>query len=269
MTAPPSAATDLSAVLALYDAQMRRDPPLDSSDRLEPGGGLVRVVGSRGWIAYSLLSDSEAPDRVRVEAERFRREGLEVEWKLHGHDGPAGLARILAANGFVADPPETVMVFDLRGGLELGSPASGVEVRQVVDRAGLERAVAVSRTAFAPEPGWDLEEYLPRLGTPSFAAFLAWVDGQAVSAGRLELPEGRSFASLWGGGTEPEFRGRGVYRALVAARTDLARTRGYRYVTVDALESSRPILARLGFRPLTTVVGWVLRPAAGSEPTVL
>ncbi|MCI4329305.1 MAG: GNAT family N-acetyltransferase [Thermoplasmata archaeon] len=260
MTALPPVRADLRDVLALYDAQMRRDPPVDRVDRLETNGSIVRVVGARGWISYSRLTEWEAPERVREEADRFRREGIEVEWKLHGHDPPPGLARILAANGFVADPPETVMVFDLRERLVLGTPVSGVEIRPVADRVGLETAVEVSGTAFAPHPGWDLDEYLPRLGTPSFTAFLALVDGRPVSAGRLELPEGRAFASLWGGGTVPEFRGRGVYRALVGARTDLARTRGYEYVTVDAQESSRTILARLGFRPLTTVVGWVLRP---------
>jgi ribosomal protein S18 acetylase RimI-like enzyme len=95
------------------------------------------------------------------------------------------------------------------------------------------------------------------------AIYLATVQGVPVSAGRLELPEGRAFASIWGAGTSPEFRGRGIYRAMVAARVELARHRGYRFLTVDARETSRPILERLGFRPLSTTVGWVLQPSAG------
>ncbi len=58
----------------------------------------------------------------------------------------------------------------------------------------------------------------------------------------------------------PDHQGRGVYRALVAARAAEARRRGVRYLTVDARETSRPILERLGFQPLATVRGWTLPP---------
>jgi len=36
----------------------------------------------------------------------------------------------------------------------------------------------------------------------------------------------------------------------------MARDRGYKYLTVDALETSRPILEGLGFRAITTVRAW-------------
>jgi GNAT superfamily N-acetyltransferase len=68
----------------------------------------------------------------------------------------------------------------------------------------------------------------------------------------MELVAGTRFAGLWGGGTVESWRGRGVYRALVAHRARVAADRGYRYVQVDALATSRPILARLGFELLTT-----------------
>ena len=48
--------------------------------------------------------------------------------------------------------------------------------------------------------------------------WVAEVDGDVVSAGRLEPVEGTEFAGVWGGATRPEFRGRGIYRALTAAR---------------------------------------------------
>jgi len=199
---------------------------------------------------------------VRAEAERAHSEGIELEWKRFAHDPPRTLARLLEENGFAPDPPETLMVLDLRDSPEFGPPAPDVVVERVGDPAGLGRARDVSRRAFPSGHGWDLEEYLPRLGTPTFEAFVARVGTETVSAGRLELPAGRAFASLWGGGTAPEFRGRGIYRALVGARVALARARGYRYVTVDAMATSRPILERVGFQPLVGVVGWVRRPDA-------
>jgi GNAT superfamily N-acetyltransferase len=57
---------------------------------------------------------------------------------------------------------------------------------------------------------------------------------------------------LAGGGTRPDRRGRGAYRALVRARWDAAVERGTPALTVGAGAMSRPILERLGF----AIVGW-------------
>ena len=88
-------------------------------------------------------------------------------------------------------------------------------------------------------------------------AVIAWAGDVAVSAGRVEFHEGTDFASLWGGGTLPEWRGRGVFRALVGHRAVLARDRGFRYLQVDALPTSRPILERMGFQPLAETTPWM------------
>ena len=78
-------------------------------------------------------------------------------------------------------------------------------------------------------------------------AVVAIVDGQPVSGGRVDFEDGVEFAGLFGGITLPEYRRRGLYRATVAKRAELARERGYRWLYSDALPTSRPILERLGF----------------------
>jgi ribosomal protein S18 acetylase RimI-like enzyme len=40
----------------------------------------------------------------------------------------------------------------------------------------------------------------------------------AVSAGWVRFPSGTQFGTLWGGATRREWRGRGIYRAVVAER---------------------------------------------------
>jgi GNAT superfamily N-acetyltransferase len=87
---------------------------------------------------------------------------------------------------------------------------------------------------------------------PPVLGVVALADGRPVAAARAEFHEGTDFASLWGGGTLPEWRGRGIFRALVARRAAVAADRGYRYLQVDALPTSEPILARLGFVRLAT-----------------
>ena len=70
----------------------------------------------------------------------------------------------------------------------------------------------------------------------------------------------RTFADLWGGGTLPEYRRRGVYGALVSVRAAEARQCGVQYLTVDALPTSQPILERIGFERLTTTTPYTLEP---------
>lgn len=65
--------------------------------------------------------------------------------------------------------------------------------------------------------------------------------------GRLYINSASAFAGLYGGATLAAYRGRGFYRTLVAARARDATAAGARYLRVDALPTSRPILERMGF----------------------
>jgi GNAT superfamily N-acetyltransferase len=81
----------------------------------------------------------------------------------------------------------------------------------------------------------------------------------------VRFPSGTEFATLWGGATLPAWRGRGIYRALVRQRAQLAAERGRRYLEVDASADSRPILERLGFRAVTQTRPYVWSPPAGGS----
>ena len=82
--------------------------------------------------------------------------------------------------------------------------------------------------------------------------FGAFAGDELVSAAWLNFNPGTEFAGLWGGSTLAAWRGRGIYRALVAVRARLAAGLGYRYLQVDASPDSNPILQRLGFVPIAT-----------------
>jgi len=104
---------------------------------------------------------------------------------------------------------------------------------------------------------------LARLGDnpPTVAAVVAVAGDAPICAGRVEFHQGTEFASLWGGATLPAWRGRGVYRSLVAHRAARAAALGFRYLQVDASAESRPILQRLGFVELATTTPFIA-PAA-------
>ena len=79
------------------------------------------------------------------------------------------------------------------------------------------------------------------------AIVVAMAGDEPVSSARVSFGAAADFAGLWGGGTLPQWRGRGIYRALVGYRARLAVARGYLYLQVDASPENRPILERLGF----------------------
>jgi predicted GNAT family acetyltransferase len=70
---------------------------------------------------------------------------------------------------------------------------------------------------------------------------------------------GTRFAGIWGGSTRPEWRGRGIYRALTAERARSALRTGTRYINSDSTEFSRPILERSGFVKVSTTTPYVWR----------
>ena len=80
---------------------------------------------------------------------------------------------------------------------------------------------------------------------------LATIDGEPAGSAGLTLyaPAG---AIINGGAVRQKFRGRGVYRAMVAARLEIAREAGAPGIAVWGGPMSAPILSKLGFQ----TVGW-------------
>lgn len=246
-------------ILALYDAEMRADPPADLGLRIERTPEIVRAVGRYNCILYSDLGSVDVDAAIAEQAAHFIALGGEVEWKVYGHDLPSDLGRRLDAAGFVADEPETLMAFDLANELTAGPIASDVEVKQVVDAQGLADLIAVNAATWDHGDPSMYEAYSQRLLDPTLGLYVAYAEGRPVAAARLEMPQQRSFAGLWGGCTLADQRRRGIFRKIVAVRAREARSRGFRYLNVDAAETSRPILERLGFIALTGVTGWKLK----------
>lgn len=93
---------------------------------------------------------------------------------------------------------------------------------------------------------------------------MAEADGAVISTGRVEIVEGTQVAGVWGGVTHPDWRRRGVYRALTAARARWAHERGVAYLHSDSTEFSRPILERSGLVAVTTTTPYIwTRPVGG------
>jgi ribosomal protein S18 acetylase RimI-like enzyme len=217
-------------------------------------------------ITWSRLDAASADAAIAAELAFFRDRNQGVEWKLFDYDQPADLGQRLEAAGFVPEDTEVLMVAEaaaIAGDVPL---ADGLTVREVTGEAGLELIFGLHDRVFDND-GSRFQEGLRaavREAPETIGLVVAFAGQEPVSAARIEFVAGSDFAGLWGGGTLPEWRGRGLYRALVARRAQLAVARGYRYVQVDALPTSQPILDRLGFERLASTTPYVWEPEAAS-----
>lgn len=262
------------AVLRAFDEQIRRHPTAAApGQRVERADAVVRLVdgaGGRSMVTWSELDEETADAAIAATIERFAVLGVgEWEWKHYSYDRPLDLPRRLLAAGFTTEPAETLMVAELaQVALDVPPPA-GVELRPVTDRKDVEALVRVHDEVFAEDHAALGRELLARLADrpPTVAAVVAVAGDTPICAGRVEFHPGTEFASLWGGGTLPAWRGRGVFRALVAHRAAAAAAQDFRYLQVDASPDSRPILRRLGFVELATTTPFIAAPAPRAQVT--
>jgi hypothetical protein len=260
---------DARAVLAVFDEQIRRHPTADApGERVEHDEAVVRLVageGGRSTVTWSELEETAADAVIAATIERFAllRVG-EWEWKHYSYDRPADLPRRLLAAGFTPEPAEALMVAEIAELALDVPPPVGIELRPVTDQQGVDALVRVHDEVFGEDHSAFGRQLLARLGRhPARVAAVVAVAGDTpICAGRVELHRGTEFASLWGGGTLPAWRGRGVFRSLVAYRAALASTEGFRYLQVDASPESRPILHRVGFVELATTTPFIWSAAS-------
>lgn len=262
---------DATTALAHFDAQLRRDaPPETPETRLDRTDRYVRQVGpaAHDWtgILWTDLDGATADGAIADQLAWLatpEAAGREFEWKTYSHDRPADLGDRLRAAGFVPEPPETLMVADAAEIAEATRDAAlpdGVRLEAVTDAAGVDLAAYVHEQAFGASADRLRVRMLEQLTQrpDDLSIVLAMAGTEPVCAARMEYVPGTEFAGLWGGGTVEKWRGRGIYRAIVAQRARAAVARGYRYLQVDASDQSRPILQRLGFTALSVTTPYLI-----------
>ena len=255
---------DLADILELYDHDERRTANAPGLRR-EVDGDIVRQVMEAeqlglSFVIYSDLTASNADEAIARQVGYFRRLGRNFEWKYFAHDRPPDLAARLSAHGLSGEEEEPILVLELeQAPSRLLAPVTA-DVRRVSDADGLESV----RRLLSEVWGESFDWFLPRMqrlmqaGT-YVSIYLAYVDDLPACAGWIFFPRGSRFAGLWGGSTLPQFRGRGLYTALLAARAQEALARGYQFLTIDASDMSRPIVEKHGFRLLVMTTPFTMQ----------
>lgn len=220
---------------------------------LAPSGTISAVSGVR--TSARELEDTLAEVRRLARQEGYTR----TAWNVGPSARPTGLAKMLVERGFVPatrpplEPEATAMALVHAP----PPPPEGVEARRVRDldeylqawRIGLEAFNASEEDvagwlAVAPEL-WKQQDWVDRF------AYIALIDERPVGfALALAGPCG---LLLGGSGVLEGQRGRGAYRALLAARWIEAVRLGKPALVIQAGAMSRPILERSGFESLCRI----------------
>ncbi len=225
---------------------------------LMPGSQLRRLEGCEIWLGPSTLPNLTVVRKVRTSSQDLQallshvREVVtaigrtSARWWITPLSTPSILVEALTNEGLESDGESiAAMVAPTSALLEVPSQ---IEVRPAETLDDYILCGKIAAVAFGTEPAdssatssvFDAER-----SEGAVAAYMAFIDGRAVATGRA------TFAAhgvvLNGGATLPEARGRGAYRALVAARAREAKRRGIEWVVVQARPSAAPILLRLGF----------------------
>ncbi|MDX6478025.1 MAG: hypothetical protein QOG29_612 [Gaiellaceae bacterium] len=206
-------------------------------------------------VAQRLRLSPETIDSTLDEVHGLlRRRGRSAcTWEVGSSATPADLTEQLRARGLVDERDPHVV------GMVLTEPppaqVDGIQAREVVSFEEFQAAQRVAEEAFGGGVGMGDDQlrarYEEKLATGSWKTFVALMDGEIVASASSTYVEGA--VTLNGGAVLAHARGRGAYRALVAARWDDAVERGTPALVTQAGAMSKPILERLGFRSVTEI----------------
>jgi len=219
---------------------------------------LNTVVRTRGAAA-------DLPGKVAEVA--AAHQGVRSRWLVRDLDLRPALEKALAAAGY--RPSFPTRAYTIGVDAHQAPAKAACTVWRVARLRELEDAIRVSEQAFeAPSHTTAAERraYLTacRHESGRVHRFVAYDDqtGLPLSTGGMTHYPELCFCLLWAGSTVVEARGRGAYRAVLAARIDKARAlRATRVGLYAHVETSAPIVARLGFERHGPMTFWDLPPS--------
>lgn len=219
--------------------------------------GVIRDLsadGKSGEIVYSSCSPDQIDFVIQREIVAAREAGYDLEWKVYGHDQPANLRERLVAAGFETDDEEQFMVCSATSETLERFGKCHSDIWQITDRNGLRDVQAILEDVRGASCARQIEEYASLLEShpATMSLYVAYVDSEPAACGRIYFHPDSKFGALYGGQTREQFRKRGLFTAVVAARIREALARGVRYICVDALPTSEPILRKRGFEIITS-----------------
>jgi hypothetical protein len=212
-------------------------------------------------VLRSYLTEENVVSRVRETIRSFKAEGKGFIWVVSPDSTPANLGEVLAQEGMTYD----------HAGLGMLTEIDRIQIeddpRITVEEVHLHNAEEYAKVSCL---GWDSppgvqEELLSDLvrclldSEQKTLYYVARFEGRPAASGAL-LPLDTS-GYLLGSSVAPEFRGKGLYRALVKKRFEKLRELKIPVATIQAMATtSAPICRKLGFETVCEVRVFKIRP---------
>lgn len=218
-------------------ARLRSSASAAGGDVLDVAGGVAAFCGdgSPSTQVAAVGIQCEVSDReLDVIAEHFRGRATQYEFKLSPLSGLSLRERVVRRAKTLPEF-ETLLVCDLEG---LRADWPDVDIRPIDAEDTLayaERAVRRFHSGHAAPPG--LVELIAKACLAgSSRGYEVWMDGKPVAGCGLGFSDG--VAWLQGAATEPEYRGRGLHKAMQKYRMLVAQKEGYKLMAQGALPGS-------------------------------
>jgi GNAT superfamily N-acetyltransferase len=242
--------------------------------RIPDGSGLTRVLTDRYCLLLGPVPSFTSVSRLRLAPDEVAETLVEIRdlvatqghrealWWIGSSATPPDLVDRLQAHGLVPDerPGGERHATALLLVEEPPAPPAGVEARRVASFEEFALATRIGQEAFSTPPEeaaeWEAvaeERWRAERDGSAPRVYLARVDGEPAGVGRALVADDCPAVLMIGGGVSPRLRGRGAYRVLVRARWDDAAEAGIPALSTHAGARSRPVLERLGFRPVAEI----------------
>lgn len=255
-------------IAGLTDDEVRREV-LETPRRAFLPVPELRVIERPGWmqlvmppfrqgglngVSHAVLADDEADAVIDATIAEYDALGLRFRWTIDPDTRPLDLAERLAARGLRRTDS---IGMACATGAPMGPPPPGVTVERVTP-ATADLFDAVLGAGWSMDPAPFAAYHRACLADPRHGLYLARFEGEPAATAQC-IAFDRS-VYLIGGVVLPPFRGRGLYRALVAARLRDAAAAGVPLATSHAnAATSAPILARLGFTAVVPLCAYTNR----------
>jgi len=213
----------------------------------------TRPAPGMNMVLFTFANERQLDHAIGNAVEHFAPMGQPFTWKVYEHDHLPSLKNKLASHGFANEEGDPVMVLNVKNAQIRAEAHPKVDIRRIADRDGLKDIVQVLDQVYGGKNDWVYDRMGLHLQVPGYlSAYVAYVDDQPASIAWTCFPRGH-FATLFGGTTLADYRGRGLYTSLLHVRLNEIRERGYSFAAVETGPMSRPIVERHGFQQLTTV----------------
>jgi len=235
------------------DLRLRMAYPEAQKEITENVVRFTRPAPGMNVVLFTFANEKQLDYAIGNAVEYFAPKGQPFTWKVYEHDHLPSLKNKLASHGFANEEGDPVMVLEINEARAFSPEPAEMDIRRITDRDGLKDIVQVLDQVYGGKNDWVYDRMGLHLQVPGYlSAYVAYVDEKPASIAWTCFPRGQ-FATLFGGTTLADYRGRGLYTNLLHIRLKEICERGYSFAVVETGPMSRPIVEKHGFEQLTIV----------------